>query len=119
MADKPKGEPKKVQVIECTLGYTGTNSRGEEYHIYNVKACTPNGEPIQQDLNSFEDLPLGEHTLMVTKYVRTKDGADKVSYTLAKIKPPAGRRLDDLEKRVDTLEEFLRGKFAVQSQETP
>ena len=117
---KAKGRPTKLVITECLLGYTGYNSRNEEYHIYNIKACKPDGEVLDVDLNSFEDIPTGEQDLIVTKYVRKKEGKpDKTSYTLARKKAPTGKRLDDIETRLDKVEGYLRERHDRQHDTSP
>lgn len=101
MADKPKGTTTKLRITACTSTYTGTNTRGDEYTIYEVTAVKGSGEIVTEKLRSFENLPLEVLDLTVTKYVSEKHG---VSYTLARTsKPNSGQKIEDLTERVDDL----------------
>lgn len=78
----PQTFKKKMTVTMCTAGYQGTNVNGEDYTLYEIAAIDESGAPIEQDLKSFEALPLGElHEYKLSFY--EKNG--KSNWTVSKI----------------------------------
>jgi hypothetical protein len=71
---------RRLQVVGCEVRYQGSNDKGP-YTIYEIAALDQNGEPVEQDLRSFDELPVdGElHEFEVTPYNHPKHGR---SYTL-------------------------------------
>lgn len=95
-----------LNIVACKVVYTGTNKKGNEFHIHEVMATKPDGSPVDMPLRSFDNLPLGTGEFLVEQYV-AKNG--DVSYTL---KTPGrggggGRPAPNLEPRVAALEQAL------------
>lgn len=109
MADKPKARPVKLTITTCSQVYSGKNSKGDDYTIYEVTANRENGEPIgDKKLRSFEDLPTGELLdLTVTPFNSDKYG---LSYTLARKggKVSSHQRINELQAVVTDLGERVR-----------
>ena len=101
---------KRLKIIKVTAGYTGTNTNGNPYTIYDILA-----EGVDKPLRSFDKLPIGENEYEVSSY--TKDG--KTSYTLKphgfKVSREAvggavsREEFDALDRRVMNLESQLGG----------
>lgn len=95
---------KTLIITSCEEKASGTGKKGE-WHLYEVAATTPDGEPVDQELRSFEQLAItGEPAeFEVTPY--DKDG--KRSYTLSKPGSNPGQRLgpkvDELREKVEEL----------------
>lgn len=105
--DKPKPTPIRLKITGCSLVFTGTNVRGDEYKIYELAAEKENGELVTgQKLNSFEDLPTGEVLdLTVVPFSGTKG----VSYTIArKHKVGSLVMIRELQAQVDALTERVK-----------
>lgn len=97
---------RRLNILKCTVVYTGTNAKGNEFHIHEVMATKPDGSPVELPLRSFDNLPLGEADYLVEQYVG-KTG--ETSYTL-KI-PGGGRRgapaTSGVEQRLAAVEQGL------------
>lgn len=104
--EKPKGRPTRLLVTSCTEVYTGYNGRGDKYVIHEVEAQKEGGEPINQKLRSFENLPTGELLdVMVTPYESDKHGR---SYTITRRnKPSSAKKIKELESRLTELTERI------------
>lgn len=90
-------------VKESRQTYTGTNSAGGTYKLYQIIATKPDGTPITFNLRSFSDLPRNE----VLKVECTLRPSEKYgdSYTIEVLE--GGDRYARLEDRVKILEEEL------------
>lgn len=104
-----------LNIVACKVVYTGTNAKGNEYHIHEVMATKPDGSPVELPLRSFDNLPLGTAEYLVEQYVG-KNG--EVSYTL---KTPGRRgggggrpapQQPSLEPRVAALEQAVQNLTA-------
>lgn len=107
MADtenKPKGRPTRLIVTSCAEVYVGYNSHGDKYVIHEVEATRENGEPINEVLRSFENLPVGEVLdVNVTPYESTKHGK---SFTITRRnKPSSSQQIKELKSVIETLTE--------------
>lgn len=105
-------DTRRLQVVGCDVGYQGTNKNNEPYTIYDVAALDENGEPVDQPLRSFDELPLdGElREFEVTPY----DGKNGRTFTLklagqARVtgSPSPGARLGP---KVDALREQVESQ---------
>lgn len=100
-------DTRRLQVVGCDVGYQGTNKNNEPYTIYDVAALDENGEPVDQPLRSFDELPIdGElHEFEVTPY----DGKNGRTYTLKRTDQPksSGARLGP---KVDALREQVEAQ---------
>jgi hypothetical protein len=108
MADK-KSTPMRLRITSCSSVYSGINTRGDDYTIYEVQAAKETGEVVDQKLRSFEELPVGEVLdLTVTPFKSEKHG---LSYTLARKNKPAGgssRKVEELTAFVGAIDERLK-----------
>jgi hypothetical protein len=96
-----------IIVKETRAIHQGRNgSTGEEYTLYQIVATRPNGQMIDLNLRSFEDLARDEVLpVEVTPFVSEQYGT---SYTLkAKAKSKARQELEQLASRVERLERHL------------
>lgn len=103
---------RKLSVTSCEVTHSGTNKKGEPYSIYEVHAVGEDGQPVDEPLKSFAELPIGElREYRIETYDHPRYGR---SYTLSL--PKAGARLgpkvdqlredvDDLMRRVKALED--------------
>lgn len=109
---KPQENVKKIKIVNCTIGYAGTNQRGDDYTIFEVEAVNGNGERINEPLRSFSPLPIGQVIeVTVKRFDSTKHG---VSYTLTPKRGAGGphaqainemqEAMKDLTERVERLE---------------
>lgn len=100
---------KRLIVIGQEEAATGEGARGP-WTIYKIEATTMNGEPIEEALNSFEPLPEGQ-PIDVTVKEREDERYGK-QYTLKLVREGSKTddvllRLNELEKRVNLLEEAV------------
>lgn len=101
--EKPKSKPTRLLITSCVAVYTGKNRRGDEYTIYEVKACKESGETIEEKLTSFEDLPVELLDVTVTPYDSAEHGR---SYTLARQgRVSTSRQIKELRGIIDGLVE--------------
>lgn len=98
-----------LNITEVVAGYSGTNANGNAFTIYDIQALDEQGNVVQAQLRSFDDLPLGQMEYDLEKY--KKNG--KVSWT---IKAPKGMRTgvsladhNALAQRVTVLEGVVNG----------
>lgn len=105
---------KKLQIVGCDVRYQGSNDKGE-YTIYEIAALDAEGNPVEQDLRSFDEFPLdGElREFEVTPYDHPKHGR---SYTLklpgggGGSKSPGARlgpKVDALREQVEAQQEQI------------
>lgn len=106
MADSSR---RMLQVVSCDAKASGQNKNGQgEWTIYEVAALDANGDPVEQELRSFEAFPPTDKPIEfeVTPFDHPKHGR---TYTLSKPGSSPGKRLgpkvDELRERVDELEE--------------
>jgi hypothetical protein len=107
MADK-KPHTTEIIVTEQKVIHSG-NKNGRDYTIYQVIATNRNGQLIDLNLRSFDELPKNQVIKVeVEKYESEQYG---VSYTVTlegkKKSSGLGKVVDDLKARVKTLEERL------------
>lgn len=107
MADK-KPHVTEIIVTEQKVIHSG-NKNGRDYTIYQVIATNRNGQLIDLNLRSFDELPKNQVIKVeVEKYDSEQYG---VSYTVTlegkKKSSGLGKVVDDLKARVKTLEERL------------
>lgn len=67
-----------LNITECTLGYTGSNDKGE-FQIFDIKALDSKGNPVAAKLKAFGPVPLGSAQYEMEKYTSKKGD---VSWTL-------------------------------------
>jgi hypothetical protein len=103
-----------LRITSCKDVYHGSNDKGD-FIVYEIGAVDADGNPVEVDLRSFDNLPLdGEpREFEVTPY----HGKNGVSYTLrlpgqarATGSSPGARlgpKVDELRERVDGLEHRL------------
>lgn len=120
MADQ-KGQPVKLVITSCTVGYEGKNKREEDYTIYEVQATRDGVAITDKKLRSFEDLPVGPEPqdLMVVPFKSEKHG---VSFTLSRRgKGGSGKtqqinelqaQVKDLTGRLERVESWIRQRAA-------
>jgi hypothetical protein len=99
----------RLRITSCSSVYSGVNTRGDDYTIYEVQAAKETGEVVDQKLRSFEELPVGEILdLTVTPFKSEKHG---LSYTLARKNKPGGgssRKIEELTAFVGAIDERLK-----------
>lgn len=91
-------------VTACDERASGTNDKGE-WHLYEVAATTPDGEPVHEPFRSFERFEVTGKP--VEFEVTPFDKGGERSYTLSKPGSNPGQRLgpkvDELRERVEGL----------------
>lgn len=93
---------RSLNVVGCKVTYTGQSKKtGKEFSIYEVMATKPDGSPVELELRSFDNLPLGVGEFEVEKRVDPKYGD---TYML-KVPGPRGPQANPLEQRVSALEQ--------------
>lgn len=102
-------QPRSLIVTACSKVFTGTSkTNNKEFSIYEVMATQADGTPLDLPFRAFEDLTpnIGKAAEYdVTPYDR--DGHDR-TYTLkAKDRPKLTPRVEELERRVQALEQRL------------
>lgn len=95
---------KTLIVTSCEEKASGTGAKGE-WHLYEVAATTADGEPIDQEFRSFEQLAITGQPAEFDVTPYDKDG--KRSYTLSRPGSNPGQRLgpkvDELREKVEEL----------------
>lgn len=121
MADK--GKPIKVRILGCAVAHQGTDKRGEEYTLYEIKAAREDGEVItDKKLQCFSELPVGDEVLdlIATPFQSEKHG---LSFTLSRKGHSGGGgsakrvselqgQVTDLVERMQRVEAWIRGRGA-------
>lgn len=103
-----------IIVTETRVTNSGRTRAGGTYTLYQVIATKPSGEAINLNLRAFEDLPKNVPLEVDAELFRSQQYGD--SYTLKRKGTPhggsgsAGPRLDEIEKRVKRIEDFLSGR---------
>ena len=104
-----------INVVEATALKTGTNPQGGTWTLYEIVALTPEGDPIDLKLKSFDKLE-GTVEVEVDKQVHEKYGTSFMLKPVRKGGGSPGARLgpkfDELRGRVERLEgivEVLQG----------
>lgn len=99
----------QIVVTEQKVIHEGTNRNGGKYTIRQLIATNRNGQLIDLNLRSFDELPLKQLiTVEVEKFKSDRFG-DSYTVTLEGKKKGAGlgKKVNDLEARVKTLESQL------------
>jgi hypothetical protein len=88
---------------------SGTSSGGRPWVLHQVQARDPAGELIEQNLVTFERLPLNE--LIEVEIKRRDDPKFGVSYSLKRPRADGGLagRVEALERRMTAIERRLAG----------
>lgn len=90
-----------LEIVMCSEARRGVSQKtGREWTLFKVQANDEHGSPIGEELQSFEDLPLGRGEFEVERRDHPQYGT---SFTV-KAPSPLMRRLDELEARVAKLE---------------
>jgi hypothetical protein len=103
---------RKINVVSAIEVHSGTSDSGREWHLYEIVATTPEGEPIDLKLKSFERLD-GLVDVEVEKQTHERFGD---SYMLKPVggggggggNPGArlGPKVDELRGRIERLESW-------------
>ena len=109
MADSKKPLPRRrLRVTKLEKVGEVKNGKNAGNPIYAVSAVKEDGSPVEQELRSFAELPIGEVVeYALSRYEHEKYG---VTFTLYPPKESRGKlteRVTELEKRVATLESRL------------
>lgn len=112
---------RKLTIVSCKDVYHGTNSKNKPFTIYEIQATDENNQIVQQTLKSFEELPVG---LQAEFEVERYDGGQHgISFTLKRVRPKLGPRVEALEEQViPALEkrvEHLERQLGVQPVQPP
>lgn len=92
---------KVLEVLGCYEERSGISAKtGKPWTLYKVHANSEDGTPVEETLKSFNELPVGKGTFVVTKQDHPEYG---VSYTVSQ-QSGQSLRLDDLERRIELLE---------------
>jgi hypothetical protein len=112
---------KKLTIMGCKDVYHGKNQKGADFTIYEIQATNEQGQVVQETLKSFDELPVG---LQAEFEVERYDGGQHgISYTLKRVRPKLGPRVEALEERIiPALEkriEHLERQLGVQPVQPP
>lgn len=117
MSEGPKGQPVRLRIRSCTVGYQGVNKRGDDYTIYEIQAAREDGEVItDKKLRSFEELPVGDDLLDLT-VVPFNSEKHGLSFTLSrktKVSKTAElqAKVTELTGRLERVEGWIRKHHA-------
>jgi hypothetical protein len=104
--EKKQDPRKKIKIVNCTIGYAGKNTRGDDYTIYEITAENGNGETIKEPLRSFSPLPIGQVVEVTVKpFPSEKYG---MSYTLTPQRGAGGPHALALNEMKEQLEKLTR-----------
>jgi hypothetical protein len=105
--DASKVSTRHIIVKETREIHSGRNKLGEAFTLNQVIATKVDGTPIEENLRTFDDLPLNEVVVVeVTPFVL--EGSGITSYTLKKKAPSkTDKAMDDLKARVQRIEKHL------------
>jgi hypothetical protein len=98
----------KIMVRETRVTHSGQTRTGGTFTLYQVIATKPSGEAIDMNLRSFEDLPKNVVLEVEAELYRSEQYGD--SYTLKRLGGGTASQLQDIEKRVKRIEDFLSGR---------
>lgn len=121
----PNSKEMTLRILACRQVYSGTNSRGDQYTIYEVDAQNQRGEPINEKLRSFTSLPIGQEVeVEVTVFNSERHGR---SFTLhPKNKRSSQEQVNDaaaqikaLTERVERLERTVAELRAARAYQAP
>src|SRR3974390_510710 len=118
----PPTQDRQLKIVSCQQVYSGTNSNGHHYTIFEVTAARPDtGEPIKEKLRSFVALPCGETRLWtVTPFESERHGR---SFTLhRKQSTNTTGQVNELKERLAALEQRvaeLEARLAQPANSTP
>jgi hypothetical protein len=107
LSEKGKGT-RKIVVREQKEIHRGTNRRGHDYVIYQLIATTEGGVAIDQNLRSFQKLPLNQLIeVTIERFESTNFGVSYTVSTKAKGADAVGQRISGLERQVEELAKRL------------
>lgn len=107
MADREKLPTREIIATSVKEIKSGKSDTGGDWTLYKVEATTAEGIPIEGELKSFDALPTGEAiTVTVKKQEHETYGT---SFMLSRQKGSTGKRLSDLEHRMDAVEQRVVG----------
>jgi hypothetical protein len=100
---------RRLTVVALRELRSGTSSGGRPWTLFQVQARDPDGKLIEQNLVTFERLPLNE--MIEVEITRRDDPKFGVSYSLKRPRADAGvaGRLEALERRTTAIERRLAG----------
>jgi hypothetical protein len=108
MAKQSDGHLMTLMITKCSAVYHGLNQKGDDYTIYEVEAKKTNGEPVNEKLRSFFQLPVGIEVEVYAKpYDSKKHGR---SWTLSPKNPPKGQQAGGgLSQELASMKEYING----------
>lgn len=113
MAEEGKGHETKLKILACRPTYSGRNTRGDAYTIYEIEAADAQGVTIKHKLRSFQVLPIGQ-VIEVTVTAFNSEQWGK-SYTLHPKNAPkldSTARINELTGEVESLRSELERAVA-------
>jgi hypothetical protein len=99
-----------TQIIARELRHikTDTGKSGHQYTLWQVIATKPDGTEIEQNLRTFDELPLNEVIEVTVESFQASSGA--TSYTVKPKRAGLPDSVDDLRLRVEKLESHVFGR---------
>jgi hypothetical protein len=75
MAEQVKANEKEMQlkITGCSPVYSGKNTRGDDYTIFEIFAEKPDGTPITEKLRAFTALPVGQFMDVTVKAFNSEE----------------------------------------------
>lgn len=106
----------QIIVTEQKVIHTGTNKNGGEYKIRQLIATNRNGQLIDLNLRSFDELPLRQLITVEVEKFKSERFGDSFTVTLEGKKKGSGlgKKVSELEGRVARLELQLKQLAAAQ-----
>lgn len=103
LRDSNKGavmQEKVINILGCIEKKSGVSKAGRPYTIYQVHANDEQGQPIQQELTSFEELPQGQGKY----WIEVKEGPYGTQYQVKTSLSPIQREIGQIRSLIDSLE---------------
>lgn len=100
----PEGRRTTVKVIDCKPVYHGTNKKGDQYSIYEIRASKADGTLINEKLRSFTALPIGQSVAVtVVPYKSEQYGQSFTLYPTNEKGAGTTAEVNDLNERYEQL----------------
>lgn len=101
-----QGQKRTVKIIDCKPVYHGTNVKGHEYTIHEIRAAKPDGSLIGEKMRSFTALPIGQAIeVTVVPYSSDQYGKSFTLYPTNEKGTGTTAEVNDLNERYEQLRE--------------